>query len=206
MSRDKLSDDDLRLWSRIADGVEPLKSTEERLRSEARRAAREAAAAKPHRTTPQKPAKQKKPARPAPAPPSAPLPPKVAEDRRGRVAGLDRRTAERLRRGQYPIEARLDLHGMTQDQAHRALALFVRQCHAAGKRCLLVITGKGGRQRPSDDGPFVNPEPPGILKRRTPEWLKQGDLAPLVLSVATAAPAHGGGGALYILLKRRRET
>lgn len=206
MGGGKLSDDDLRLWSRIADGVEPLKSTEERLKSEARRAAREAATAKPRRERVAKPAKQKSPARPSPSPPSAPLPPKLREDRRGRVAGLDRRTAERLRRGQYPIEARLDLHGMTQDQAHRALALFVRQCHAAGKRCVLVITGKGGRQRPSDDGPYVNQEPPGILKRRVPEWLRQADLAPMVLSVASAAPSHGGAGAMYLLLKRRREA
>lgn len=203
-----LSDDDLKLWRLVAREIEPSRSTEQRLKAEARRAAEAAAAASkpaaapPKKPQPAKPAPQRR-AAPAPAPPAPPERP--AAPGRGRLAGVDRRTAERLRRGQYPIDARLDLHGMTQAQAHQTLALFVRQCHAAGKRCLLVITGKGGRVRESADGPFVNPEPPGILKRRVPEWLKQADLAPLVLATAAATPGHGGHGALYVLLRRRRE-
>lgn len=130
---------------------------------------------------------------------------------RGRVAGVDRRTAERLRRGQMPIEARLDLHGMTQHQAHGALALFVRQCHAAGKRCILVITGKGaaGRRHRIEghlSGSMMQDrEPPGVLKRKLPMWLKEPDLKPLVLSTFQATPEHGGSGAVYILLKRHRD-
>jgi len=130
---------------------------------------------------------------------------------RGRVAGVDRRTAERLRRGQMPIEARLDLHGMTQHQAHGALALFVRQCHAAGKRCILVITGKGaaGRRHRIEghlSGSMMQDrEPPGVLKRKLPMWLKEPDLKPLVLSTSQATPEHGGSGAVYILLKRHRD-
>jgi len=207
-----LDDEDRKLWSLVTRQVEPLKSTEQRLKDEARKAAIEAAAraAQPAGKAAAKKT-SKKPARPAAVrtarPPAAPAAPVVrnAEAGRGRVAGLDRRTAERLRKGQYPVEARLDLHGMNQEQAHRALALFIRQCHAAGKRCVLVITGKGGRQRASADGPYVNPEPPGVLRRKAPEWLRQADLAPLVLSIAGATPAHGGAGAFYVLLKRRRE-
>lgn len=204
-----LNEDDRKLWSLVARQLEPLKSTEQRLKDEARKAAIEAAAVpvkagKPARA---RSAGKSRPAAGKPMPvPEAPQPKAPREGGRGRVAGLDRRTSERLRRGQYPIEARLDLHGMNQAQAHRALAMFVRQCHAARKRCLLVITGKGGRQKESRDGPYVNPEPPGVLKRKVPEWLKQAELAPLVLSFCGATPAHGGAGALYILLKRQRDT
>ncbi len=209
----KLNEDDARLWSLIAAQVEPLKSTEARMREAARRTALAAAEPEP---APKAKAKQKSkptrkprstasPAIPATATPvAAKLIQQSREDSRGRVAGVDRRTAERLRKGQYPIEARLDLHGLTQAQAHNALRLFVRQCHAAQKRCLLVITGKGGRQRARDDGPYVNAEPAGVLKRAVPGWLKDRDLSPLILSTATATPEHGGGGALYILLKRQR--
>lgn len=209
MARGKgLSDADLKLWRLVAKQVEPSATTEARLKEEARRAARDEARAQP--VQPAGTRKKKAPPRPAARPAAAAVPPPVPArpkpETRGRVAGVDRRTAEKLRRGQYPIDARLDLHGMTQDQAHRALQTFVRQCHAAGKRCLLVITGKGGRGRRDDDGPFVNPEPPGVLKRRLPEWLRQADLAPLVLSTAAATQGHGGQGAVYILLRRRRET
>src|SRR5690606_22113463 len=89
------------------------------------------------------------PGRPAPPPTPPPPSPAAAEkpptgtagERRGR--GLDRRTAERLRRGELPIAARLDLHGMTQEEAHRALVRFLARAQAAGQRCVLVITGKG---------------------------------------------------------------
>lgn len=209
MGRGKgLSEADRKLWELVARQIDPSHTTEQRLKEEARRAAQAESAGKTlmKKAAPPK----KKAARPAaarpPAPAPAPPPAAPRSDTRGRVAGVDRRTAERLRRGQYPIDARLDLHGMTQAEAHRALGLFVRQCHAAGKRCLLVITGKGGRSRGGNDGPFVNPEPPGVLKRRVPQWLKDADLAPLVLSTAPATPGHGGQGALYILLRRRRET
>jgi DNA-nicking Smr family endonuclease len=207
MSGDGLSDDDQKLWSLVARQLEPLKSTEQRMKDEARRAAITAAAV-PVKSVPAAARKKKVKARviPAPAPPAKSVTGVPRDAGRGRVAGLDRRTSERLRRGQYPIEARLDLHGMNQEQAHRALALFVRQCQAARKRCVLVITGKGGRQKESRDGPYVNPEPPGILKRKVPEWLKQADLSPLVLSTATASPVHGGSGALYVLLKRQRDA
>lgn len=115
--------------------------------------------------------------------------------------GLDRRSAEKLRKGLMPIEARLDLHGMTQAQAHEALQRFILSSQTAGKRCVLVITGKGndaqGRRDPLSKGQ-------GVLKRMVPEWLAQPPLRALVLKTSSARPQHGGGGALYVLLRRQR--
>jgi len=101
--------------------------------------------------------------------------------------GLDRRSAQRLRRGQMPIEARLDLHGMTQTEAHDALARFIARSHAAGLRAVLVITGKSG-----------------VLHGAVPRWLDEGENRPHILARERAQPQHGGGGALYLLLRRRR--
>lgn len=113
------------------------------------------------------------------------------------VPGLDRRQALRLRRGQLSIEARLDLHGMTQAQAHRALASFLARSHAAGKRVVLIVTGKGARQ--GADG-----SPTGVLRRTVPRWLTEPALRQLVLATAAALPRDGGDGALYLLLRRTR--
>jgi len=114
------------------------------------------------------------------SPPASPL---------DRFAGVDRATAERLRRGQRDIEARLDLHGMTQAEAHRALAGFVSGSRAAGRRCVLVITGHGRMSG-------------GILKSAVPRWLHEPDLRRHVLAIASARPQHGGSGALYVLLRK----
>ena len=131
------------------------------------------------------------PARPAaatprPAPPLPALDPAVP-------AGLDRRTARRLKRGRIPVEARLDLHGKTQDEAHAALGRFVRECRMAGRRCVMVITGKGSVA--SGQG--------GVLRRMTPRWLDEPALRRHVVAIATAPESAGGRGALYVLLKRR---
>jgi DNA-nicking Smr family endonuclease len=109
----------------------------------------------------------------------------------GAAIDLDKATAERFRRGQMPIEARLDLHGMTQDQAHRALDGFLTHHRKLGARCVLVITGKGG-----PDG--------GILRQAVPRWLNEGANRRHILAFSEAQAKHGGGGALYVLLKRVR--
>jgi DNA-nicking Smr family endonuclease len=111
----------------------------------------------------------------------------------GESPGVDRRTAEKFRRGQLAVEARLDLHGLTQEPAHRALASFIQQAHTNGLRTVLVITGKGG---------FGDAR--GVLREAVPRWLNEGDLRPRVLSCAWAQPRHGGAGALYVLLRRQR--
>ncbi|MGQ0664941.1 MAG: Smr/MutS family protein [Pseudomonadota bacterium] len=109
--------------------------------------------------------------------------------------GIDRRTAERLRKGEIPIARRLDLHGLTQEIAHRALDRCVASAFADGQRLLLVITGRG---RVSEGG--------GVLRAMVPRWLAAGDNAAKVLRVEAAQPRHGGAGAYYVLLRRRREA
>lgn len=107
------------------------------------------------------------------------------------AAGYDRANAERLKRGQHPVEGRLDLHGMTQAEAHRTLAVFIGNARGAGKRCVLVITGRG-----SAGG--------GVLKSAVPRWLDEPEFRPHVLAIATAQPRDGGTGALYVMLRRTR--
>ncbi len=121
-------------------------------------------------------------------------PPAVADPRPlAAFAGIDRANAERLKRGLHPIEARLDLHGRTQAEAHRELADFVRAAHQAGRRCVLVITGRG-----------LGPDGPGVLKSAVPRWLEEAGLRRRILAVAAAQPRHGGAGAFYLLLRRQR--
>ena len=127
----------------------------------------------------------------APSPPlakRAPLPLKV-----GAVSAMDKRTAQRFKRGDMHVDGRIDLHGLTLDQAHSALIGFIRRSHARGSRCVVVVTGKGGEKGI------------GKIRRETPEWLARPDVRPLILAVTEARPQHGGGGALYVLLKRTRE-
>ena len=90
------------------------------------------------------------------------------------------------------VDGRIDLHGLTLEQAHSTLTAFVRATHARGGRCIVVVTGKGKDQQI------------GKIRRETPLWLNQPVLRPLVLAI-TRAPKHDGGdGALYVLLKRKR--
>jgi DNA-nicking Smr family endonuclease len=131
------------------------------------------------------------PQRPAAAPQPSPNPsPPLTIDR---AAGYDRANAERLKRGQHPVEARLDLHGLTQAEAHRSLAGFLREARATGKRCVLIITGRG-----SAGG--------GVLKSAVPRWLDEPAFRPHVLAIATAQPRDGGSGALYVMLRRTRSA
>lgn len=113
---------------------------------------------------------------------------------------MDARHFKRLSRGKLQPEARIDLHGMTLAEAHPALTGFVLSAHAAGLRLVLVITGKG---KSSDDhGPI--PRRAGVLKHQVPHWLSMAPLAPLVLQTAEAHLKHGGGGAIYVYLRRAR--
>lgn len=107
--------------------------------------------------------------------------------------GLDRRSAEKLRKGQMPIEARLDLHGLRQGEAQAQLTRFLTNGYHGGRRCVLVITGKGSRNGEA-----------GVLRRLVPFWLQMHPLAPMILSHSPAKPKDGGDGAFYILLRRKR--
>lgn len=151
------------------------------------------------KTPPAKTNPVRRPARPAPAvapPPPPPARPVLPEIGHGDVAGVDKRTAQRMRRGQLPIEARIDLHGLTEAEAHRTLASFLIGSQKAGRRCVLVVTGKGLRP---DGGT-------GVLRTNVPRWLNAPPNRGRILAFSHAQPKDGGEGALYVLLKRRKTS
>lgn len=117
---------------------------------------------------------------------------------------IDARTERRLKQGKIPIEARIDLHGMTQTQAYDALRCFVVKCYNNQLRCILVITGKGGVRIPNRDDGEGNLR--GVLRRNVPNWLNDKSMDKFVLKIHTAKPYDGGEGALYVLLRRAREN
>ena len=120
------------------------------------------------------------------------------------IADFDRKNAKKLRSGRVEIEARLDLHGMRQDEAHHALRAFLVRAHGRGLRWVLIITGKGSFSgRANDKGEDVIPlRDRGVLKRNVPRWLEEPDLRALVVSFTEAAAAHGGEGAMYVHLRK----
>ena len=174
------------LWQKMTGDVKPL------AQRETAEPVEPGAALRP-RPRPSKKSAPSQPAKPAAAPPAAPPPIKARELTHGASPGVDRRTADKLKRGLMPIEARLDLHGMTQAEAHGRLTAFVEGHQAAGRRCVLVVTGKGTWR-----------EEGGVLRDAVPRWLNAPELRPRILSFSHAQPKDGGEGALYILLKRIR--
>jgi DNA-nicking Smr family endonuclease len=143
---------------------------------------------------PPKSAKRRAAAQPAPpAPPLTPSRPPPLEI--GRAPGVDKRQADRLKRGRTEIDARIDLHGMTQAEAHDRLVGFIGRAAANGLRLVLVITGKGLTGEMSGRGS-------GVLREAVPRWLNEPGLRGRVLAISYAQPKHGGHGALYVLLKR----
>ena len=115
------------------------------------------------------------------------------------IANIDNQTAKRFKRGEFPVEATLDLHGKTEDQAFDAVDDFIRRSWISGKRCVIIITGKGYHQ---EDSNYFNPK--GKLKERVPQWLNRRELRPLILAYRHPEAKLGGTGALYILLRRKR--
>jgi len=108
---------------------------------------------------------------------------------------LGRRTRQRVARGLEAIDARLDLHGLTQSEAHAALFHFLRNASEHEARLVLVITGKGAR----GDGAR------GVLKRQVPQWLALPEFRTFVIGFEEATVRHGGEGALYVRLRRIRD-
>ena len=195
-----VSPQEARLWQQVTGDVTPLPGKRD---APAKQAPKPEPSAKPGPVSKPKPPAKAKPAAGKPPAPTSPPPGVTVERvRRAQMPGLDRRNAERLRRGQMAIEGRLDLHGMTQSEAERALDRFLAASAAAGKRCLLVITGKGSTARGDDS---VIPARVGVLRDAVPGWLAKPGNRRLVVATHPAARRHGGGGALYVLLRRRRE-
>ena len=185
--RDSDLETDAELWARVARSGRPLKK--------GRAAAAPAAAPKPR---PKPAAKESSPAVKA-----APKPvPKRAPTARGEA--LDRQTARKLEGGRLAVEARLDLHGMRQRDAHAALRRFLKSAQGKGHRHVLVITGKGA---PADDTrPFYQSDERGVLRQAVPHWLTAPDLAHVVISYSEAPRRLGGEGALYVRLRKARFT
>jgi DNA-nicking Smr family endonuclease len=175
MAKRVLSYEERVLWRTITKSVSPLPGR-----------ADEPAESAPPPKTPPRIAKSLAPSAKAPA--SPPPPPKKPPLQR-----LDRRMRQRVARGREPIDARFDLHGLTQAEAHAALSRFLPAASARGARLVLIITGKGTRRGE------------GVLKRQVPLWLALPEFRDLVIGFEEAHIAHGGEGALYVRLRRRNE-
>ncbi len=208
-----LSEEDVALWNIVAQSIGPTKGKSRVREVEPDPDATVDAAADAHRGgrgEPRRPpaarAKQNGalPAIP-PARVATPAPAvSKARPQEPKSVPLERRKARRIARGTDEIEARLDLHGMTQDDAHWELVGFVRRCQAAGFRTVLVITGKGGPlRRHHDDGDDYDERPRGVLRRNVPRWLAGPEIGALVVNYTTAHIRHGGEGALYVQLRRK---
>jgi len=176
-----LTADERALWSQVTRSIAPLRRV--RPQQEAEPAAEET---------------QAKTAKPAPAAPAVRMPLPRSAPRPPGLAPIDRRLKQKLARGREPIDASIDLHGLTQAEAHAALVRFLRNARADGARLVLVITGKGAR---SDD--FTADR--GVLRRQVPLWLRSAELRDIVIGFDWAHAAHGGEGALYVRIRRRRE-
>ena len=194
MSRRKLRADERELWQKVAHTTTPLPEA-------LRRAAKPT---DPVAETPQKP-------KPMDLPTAfgigvkATLPHgQITTPQRLQSAKpvMDKKTFGKMRRGKLVPEARIDLHGMTVDQAHPALTRFIMTSYSRGFRLVLVITGKGQQDDPHDPIPRRR----GVLKRQVPMWLKMAPLHSAVLEVSEAHTRHGGGGAYYVYLRRATRT
>jgi DNA-nicking Smr family endonuclease len=177
-------DDDEALWEKVAGTTSPLKRG---------------------RTTPLKapkppvPLSEVKPQRVAAAvkPAPAPKPRHVP-----RPAALDRQTSRQLDKGKLEVEARLDLHGLRQRDAHAELRRFLKVAQARGLKHVLVITGKGADQSVSRS--FYEEDERGVLRNAVPHWLGEPEFAALVVSFSAAPRRLGGDGALYVRLRKPR--
>jgi DNA-nicking Smr family endonuclease len=178
----RLSEEEIALWIEVAKSVARRRGATLPTLAAPRLAA--PAPADDETPTPSA-APKTKPRRPAPPPPLAPL---------------ERRLKRDLARGRAVVDSVLDLHGMTQAEAHHALRGFLFQAQMQGFRLVIVITGKGARSD-RDEADWFHET--GVLRRLVPHWLREPDLRSTVLGFEEAGPGHGGAGALYVRLRRR---
>ena len=196
-----LTDDERKLWRAVTKDATPMPR------------ARKTVSEEPAPSSPTLPVEprtlapmRQQAARPAPAamPPVQPRAPAGPPP----LTGLDRRTSQRLARGQMEVEATLDLHGHTQERAHGALLDFLSRGRVRGLRCVLVITGKGASpyaRHTLHGAEFYDvPERQGVLRSALPRWLNEADFRAHVSGFQPAHPKHGGGGAFYVWLRRKR--
>ncbi len=187
------SKEELELWAKVTRRDEPLA----RMRPAARQVAEPPAGAAS--AAPEKPARahgvavksMERHAISAKNKPASPPPPEP----------FDPRAAKRIARGRHEIDARLDLHGLRQQDAYAALRRFLARCQADGLRHVLIITGKGGSDK-SEARDFWASEERGVLRRLVPQWLCEPSLRLHVVSFTESALKHGGSGALYVTIRK----
>jgi DNA-nicking Smr family endonuclease len=179
--RRALSEEERVLWESVAKQTKPLRK---KLRA-AKAAAEPSAAETPVAAKSIPPPKSL---------PSAAMP-RAAKPEAPPLAPLGRRERSQLSRGRKEIDARLDLHGMTQTRAHRALSGFLQRAHSDGLTFVLIITGKGKIGAESERG---------VLRRQVPQWLSLPEFRSLVVGFEEAHIGHGGEGALYVRIRRSR--
>lgn len=122
------------------------------------------------------------------------------------MEGQDRLIARKLRKGSYTIQATLDLHGQTQEEAYDSLQRFIRWALQQKLKLVLIITGKGVRTQSFSEMKNKEETPVGVLRQKVPQWLENTAQFPGVLSVSTARPEDGGKGALYVELRSYSES
>src|ERR1700761_9458905 len=175
-----LSEEEHALWESVARQIKPLRKKHRVAVPTAVRAEAETpATAKPPRTQSAIPLAASPPKKPMTSP----------------LAPIGRRERSQLSKGRKEIEARLDLHGMTQARAHRALSGFLHRAHGEGLTFVLIITGKGKIGVESERG---------VLRRQVPQWLSQPEFRTFVVGFEEAHIGHGGAGALYVRIRRSR--
>ena len=171
-----LSPEERVLWTTVTKSVAPLRTPARDAESEMQTADAQHAAPSARKPIPSR----------SPSTDTKPLP---------RLAPLGRRMKQRVARGKETIDGRLDLHGLTQSEAHATLLRFLRSASSRGARLVLVITGKGVRGRDGERG---------VLRRQVPQWLGLPEFRAFVLGFEDAHIAHGGEGALYVRVRRPR--
>ncbi|SCZ72442.1 Smr/MutS family protein [Epibacterium ulvae] len=198
MTRRKLTEEELDLWKQVARQTERLHPERPSVSADL--------------PTASKQGKKKQPVEPplfevfkvgSKATPSTTghrLKPAVASALAAHPVKMDDKAFRKLKRGKLKPEGKLDLHGMRIDTAHPALTGFILRSHAAGKRLVLVVTGKGKDR----DEPGPIPVPRGVLRHNVPQWLALPPLVQVVLQVTPAHISHGGDGAYYVYLRRSR--
>lgn len=179
--RRPLSAEERALWHTITKSVAPLRR-------------RKVLPEPPKETAPSEIIEAAAPPRPAEKRPPPTAPKKKSPPP---LAPLERRTKQRLARGSTALDARIDLHGMTQERAHGALLQFLHRVQRDDARMVLVITGKGART--SDNAPYAER---GVLRRLVPHWLALPEFRAYVIGFETAHVTHGGEGALYLRVRR----
>ncbi len=181
----RLSPEDAALWRRVTESVRPIRAID------------------PHRDTGQENAPTETGQAPQ-APPSEPRGARTEAPKRlphspGGV--VDKRLVRRIGRGKAAVDGVLDLHGLTQRQAFPRLLAFLRDSQTAGRRLVLVVTGKG---RFDEAGDWWQEGARGVLRRAVPEWLATPEFRPLVVGFRQAHDRKGGEGALYVQIRRKR--